>query len=176
MLTRECCLPSTRLSNQTLKRLLMYQTPNIKIASCRTLNPWLCGMLLLPLVIATAGCERAEVAVLPPREIGTVDLTVEFADGRAPIEVAIPCSDDSTAFSTLERAHRNGDLKLNASGTGERAFVHSIDGVAGDSQQETYWIFFVNDEMGERGSGVTPVDPGDRVRWSYLKPPASLQE
>ena len=133
-------------------------------------------MLLLPLVIATAGCERAEVAVMPPREIGTVDLTVEFADGRPAIEVAVPCSDDSTAFSTLERAHRIGDLKLSASGSGERAFVHSIDGVAGDSQQDTYWFFFVNDKLGERGSGVTQVDPGDRVRWSYTRTPASLQE
>ena len=135
-------------------------------------------MLLLPLLCTTAGCERAEVAVAtsPPRQIGTIDLTVEFADGRAPIEVAIPCSDDSTVFSTLERAHRAGDLELEASGTGERAFVQSIDGVAGDSQQETYWIFFVNDELGERGSGVADVDPGDRVRWSYMRTPASLQE
>lgn len=135
---------------------------------------WTC--CLLSLAVAAGGCERSRTAALEPRQIGTVDLSIEFGDaGPGPIRVAIPCSERSTVFSTLQRADRQGDLYFGASGQGERAFVHSINGIANDSSEGRYWVFQVNGTLAERGCGVVEVDPGDVIQWRYGGSPAELR-
>ncbi len=136
-------------------------------------------LLLLGGVLTGTGCDRGTAPLAPVRDIGTVDLIVDFGDQpNAPqkIEVVVPCSVDSTVFTTMQRALQNGDLKMEASGTGETAFIHSINGVAGDAGTGNYWFFFLNDQLAQLGAGMAEVDPGDQVRWSYQVKPANFPE
>ena len=137
--------------------------------------------LLIAALISGASCQRDATLAPPTRDVGTVDLQVDFggqqnqdAESPANIDVAIPCSVGSTVFTTLKRAQQNGDLKMEASGAGETAFVSSINGVGSDADSGCYWFFFVNDVLAKKGSDVVEVDPGDKIRWSFQQRPADF--
>ena len=74
----------------------------------------------------------------------------------------------------LQRAELNGDLKLESSGTGETAFVQSINGVGGTSTPDQYWTYLLNGELAKTGSGVTEVDPNDEIQWRFGAAPPEL--
>ncbi len=129
------------------------------------------------LAMASWGCDRAtSPSPLPAREIGTVDLIVNFGDGHETIEKAIPCSVGSTVFTTLKRADLHGDLELDAAGNGETAFVNGINGFMGDAKTGKYWFFYLNDQMAKQGCGVVEVDPGDEIEWRYQEQPADFAQ
>ena len=131
------------------------------------------------LAIASWGCDRATAPsspLSPAREIGTVDLVVDFGAAHETIQKAIPCSADSTVFSTLKRADQHGDLELDASGSGETAFVNGINGLAGDTKAGKYWFFYINGQLAKQGCGAVEVDPGDKVEWRYQEQPAEFDE
>ena len=130
------------------------------------------------LAVISWGCDRATSPSNPSavREIGTVDLMVNFGDQGAAIEKAIPCSAESTVFTTLKRADQHGDLELDASGSGETAFVKGINGVMGDAETGKYWFFYVNEELAKQGCGAVEVDPGDKIEWRYQEQPADFAQ
>jgi len=126
--------------------------------------------------LASLGCQQTTAPIASAREIGTVDLVVNFEDGREVIEKAIPCSVGSTVFTTLQRADQHGDLELNAAGSGETAFVKGINGLTGNQETGQYWFFYVNDQMAKQGCGVVEVDPGDLIEWRYQEQPANFDQ
>jgi len=134
---------------------------------------WIMGILGISVVCA-AGCGQTATEPLTKGQIGTVVLAVDFGGQWENIDVQIPCSEDSTVFDILRRAEMNGDLRLQSSGRGETAFVKSINGVGGLSGDDNYWTYQLNGELGSTGSGVTEVDPGDELLWSYGPAPSEL--
>ena len=64
-----------------------------------------------------------------------------------------------TALELLER-----NATVIKSGTGENAFVTSINGVAANSQNQ-YWAFYVNDEPATVGAGSYNTKPTDTISW-----------
>lgn len=136
-------------------------------------NVFICISLSI-LALVSWGCDRAtspSSPAAPAREIGTVDLIVNFGGEHEAIEKAIPCSVGSTVFTTLERADLHGDLELDAAGSGETAFVNGINGVMGDAKTGKYWFFYLNDQMAKQGCGAAEVDPGDKIEWRYQVQP-----
>lgn len=133
------------------------------------------GLFTIALIIFT-GCQQTQVAAPPKRQIGTVDLVVDFGSAAENISVQIPCSEDSTVLAILQRAELSGDLKLQSSGTGETAFVQSINGVGGAQTPDQYWTYLLNGELAKTGSGVTEVDPNDEVHWRFGSAPPELTE
>lgn len=125
---------------------------------------------------STSGCQQTATAPLPKRQIGTVDLVVDFGAAAETISVQIPCSEDSTVLDILQRAELSGELKLQSSGAGETAFVQSINGVGGADTPDQYWTYLLNGELAKTGSGVTEVDPGDEVHWRFGSAPPELTE
>lgn len=111
---------------------------------------------------------------MPKRQIGTVDLVVDFGAAAETIKVQIPCSEDSTVLNILQRAELNGDLKLQSSGAGETAFVESINGIGGALTPDQHWTYLLNGELAKTGSGVTEVDPNDEIQWRFGSPPPEL--
>lgn len=83
----------------------------------------------------------------------------------------IPCSasNDSTVISILERSHNMSEIKLQSTGSGETAFVVAIDDVKNEGASGDNWVYYVNDQLGDRGSGVYEIVPGDKIRWSFGK-------
>jgi len=127
------------------------------------------------LLTSICGCQQTETAPPPKRQIGTVVLTVDFGGAAKDIRVQIPCSKDSTVLDVLERAERNGDLKLQSSGAEETAFVQSINGVGGSQSPEQYWTYLINGELAKMGSGTTEVDPNDEIQWRFGSAPPELE-
>lgn len=138
--------------------------------------------LLSLLILIAAGCQQTATAPgdsKAGRQIGTVDLSVDFGGRLEDVNVQIPCSADSTVFDILNRAVLSGDLKMKTTGSGETAFVHSINGIGkgdGDGESGKFWTYQINDQFVKTGSGVTEVDPGDVVKWRYGTAPADLFE
>ena len=124
----------------------------------------------------TSGCQQTATAPLPKRQIGTVNLVVDFGAAAEKISVQIPCSEDSTVLNVLQRAELSGELKLQSSGAGETAFVQSINGVGESNTSDEYWTYLLNGELAKTGSGVTEVDPNDEVQWRFGSAPAELTE
>lgn len=132
-------------------------------------------LLFLSLVLAL-GCDSTETRgpATVTRDIGTVQLTVDFGQQKTPLVTDVVCSEDSTVLSITERAHNMNELSLVFRGTGERAFVESIDSLKNEGGGGNNWIYRVNDETGSKGAGVFEVDPGDKISWSYGQLPDEL--
>jgi len=64
-----------------------------------------------------------------------------------------------TALQILERRYR-----IETSGTGENAFVTSINGVRSDSTKN-YWSFSINDEPATVGAGSYVTNNHDNIVW-----------
>jgi len=122
------------------------------------------------------GCEQATVETESKRQIGTVELEIDFGGAEKNIAVQIPCSEDSTVFDILRRAEMSGDIELQSSGSGETAFVQAINEVGQQSPEGQYWTYLLNGELSKTGSGVTEVDPGDQLQWRFGAPPEELTE
>ena len=127
------------------------------------------GVFLVAAVITLAGCSGPDTALLEPADAkvaGTVDLEIDFQSEREKIEVAIPCSADSTVFSILIRAKNLDDLDFESRGTvPANKFVTSIGGV--ENQAALGWVFRVNGELADKGCGEFAVTPGDHVQWVF---------
>ena len=132
-------------------------------------------LLLLAAVVMLAGCDQPDTALLTPEDAkvaGTVDLEIDFQSQKKNIQVAIPCSADSTVFSILTRAQNLGDVKFESRGSSpESRFVTSIGGVKNQAAAGDNWVFRVNGELADRGCGEFSVRPGDQVQWMFGKYP-----
>ena len=128
-------------------------------------------LLLLAAVVMLAGCDQPDTALLTPEDAkvaGTVDLEIDFQSQKKNIQVAIPCSADSTVFSILTRAQNLGDVKFESRGSSpESRFVTSIGGVKSQAAAGDNWVFRVNGELADRGCGEFSVRPGDQVQWMF---------
>ena len=159
-----------------MSTLLDFTVPPVA-SQTSNVQPKLWTMLLAVILLTgLSGCNQTVETPLPKRQIGTVLMKVDFGGEADDLEVQIPCSEDSTAFDILRRAELSGDLKLEASGEGETAFVRSINGVESQTGQNKYWTFRINDALAKAGCGVTEVDPGDVVQWNFGAPPPELTE
>ena len=122
---------------------------------------------LLTVVFGMAGCDSKPVdSSATSSSVGTVKLLIDFGKRRQNISVDVPCSVDSTVYQILERARNIADLEFYKSGAGETTFVRSIDGIENEGANGDNWIFRVNGKLGDKSSGIFPVQPGDRVEWS----------
>lgn len=120
------------------------------------------------LLLVAVGCEQVkEPSVASSRTAGTVELTIKLSQPDDDLVVAVPCSDDSTVFSIMERAKNMGDLDFEARGTGETVFLNSIQGVENGGASGDNWVYCVNGELADKSCGVFEVKPKDKIVWSY---------
>ncbi|QEG20864.1 DUF4430 domain-containing protein [Mariniblastus fucicola] len=131
--------------------------------------------VFLTLVALTicAGCDSTQSSAKLDRDVGTVALEIDFGGEKRSKSIDVVCSPDSTVLSTLQRAENTGELKIEFSGSGETAFVNSIDGVKNDGDGSN-WTYRVNDDLGDKSAGVFPVGPGDRISWTFGAKPEEL--
>lgn len=133
-------------------------------------------ILLIVLPAILVGCDSSKK--LPAelqRDIGTVVLEVDFGDEKPTKSIDVVCSPDSTVLLSLERAMQMKKLKFKASGSGETAFLESIDGVANDTKEGKYWTYRVNDSLGDKSAGVFDVKPSDKITWTFGDRPKELE-
>jgi len=125
--------------------------------------------------VGAIGCDSSKVPDELARATGTITLEVDFGGTKRSKSIHVVCSPDSTVLSSLERAQNTEDLKVKFSGSGETAFVNSIDGVEGKGADGGNWTFRVNDQLGDKSAGIYEVKPGDRISWIFGDKPKELQ-
>jgi hypothetical protein len=118
------------------------------------------------------GCEKTSQsgAVIDDNSpvIGNVQLEIEFNSERENIKIEVPCTSDSTVFTVLELAQKNGELKFESNGRGaDMRFVTSIGGVDNLAAAGDNWVYRVNGKLGDKSSGLYSVKPGDDVLWVF---------
>lgn len=130
--------------------------------------------LLAFVVCVSPGCQvrtdiEPVVADQSP-DIGIVKLEILFNSDREDILSDVPCSAESTVWSVLERARDEGDLEFESTGqTAEYKFVTSIGGLKNQASAGDNWVYRVNGVLGDKSSGLYPVNPGDHVIWVFGK-------
>ena len=142
---------------------------------CSSVSRLLMVCFLIPgLICLFSGCEQSGTSTIEPatgKVAGTVHLEIDFKSDRRNINVDVPCSEDSTVFTTLERAQNLGDVKFKATGQSDPAstFVNSIGGVENLAAKGDNWIYLVNGELGDKSSALYSVNPGEEVTWVFGK-------
>jgi hypothetical protein len=70
-----------------------------------------------------------------------------------------------TVFSAMQAARQNDQLKFQSKGSGETAFITSIDGVSNLGAANDNWIYRVNGKVIQKSSGVCEIAPYDEIEW-----------
>lgn len=133
------------------------------------------AFLTAVLFVGSIGCDSSKVPNEQLRDIGTVTVEVDFGSDKRAKSIDVVCSPDSTVLDSLERAQNTNELKFEHSGSGETAFVNSIDGVKGKGAEGGNWTFRVNDQLGDKSAGIYEVKPGDVISWKFGDQPKELQ-
>ena len=93
---------------------------------------------------------------------GTVTIRI-VSDEKDVVEIEIP---DVASGESLENVMRQiKECPIEISGSGETAFVQSIDGL--DTEGGQGWTFQVDGEFANQGVGKTLLSPPTTVEWSY---------
>jgi|GEM_PF-3289737 len=70
----------------------------------------------------------------------------------------------TTVLDLLLQARQKYGLEFSYRGEGPSAFIESIAGI---SNSERYWLYYINGEFAQRGAGSQKVKEGDLIEWRY---------
>ena len=142
---------------------------------CRMPYLVLCASLAFNLTGAMAASAQQPAAKAPrPPAATDVRLTIRFGDGKDLTFDPVPHKAGMTVLDAMKAAESadGKPLRFDYKGKGETAFLTAIEGVANQSGDSSdYWIYRVNDKLGNRSFGVATLAPGDRVLWTFGKNP-----
>ena len=127
---------------------------------------------LLPALLLILGCQGSTSTPPPPSSASpssasTGTVTVEFQIGESTRTIEV---DDVVSGSTVESVMRSiTDVPLTIHGSGQTAFVDSIDGISTSGSEG--WTYKLNGEFANEGIGTTELTPPAKISWSYGGPP-----
>ena len=131
--------------------------------------------IVLLSIICLSGCDSsAELPAEMQRDTGTVQLKVDFGEDKRAKMIDVVCSPESTVLLTLERAQNMKKLKVEFTGSGETAFIKSIDGVENEGAGGKSWTYKVNGKLGDKSAGIYKVGPADEIQWTFGDRPKEL--
>jgi hypothetical protein len=97
-----------------------------------------------------------------------VALAIDFGNGATREFSALPWKPGMTVGDLLREAGRvHPGLEFAVRGTGDMAFLTSLDGVANEASNGRFWIYEINGRIAERGIGAQALEAGDRVLWAF---------
>ena len=131
-------------------------------------------IIVASFVACTVGCGQTSPSSAKNAANATDDshfsLTINFGDSeKSEIKAEVTSREALTVLDLLVAASQQEDFKITYTGKGETAFVESINGVVGGENGKNWWIYYVNNNLAKRGSGVYQLNPGDSVQWSLGK-------
>lgn len=105
----------------------------------------------------------------PPEAAGrTVALTIDYGDGRRISLEPVAWRQGMTVYDLTREAPRS-DLRLKVLGSGESAFLASLDGIENEGADGRNWTYAVDGKMADRGFAVYELEPGNQVLWTFGK-------
>lgn len=136
---------------------------------------WVLVVVLAAGALTVSGCGDArpsgdgQLWEAPPGT-PTVALTIDFGDGVEKRFLRLPWREKLTVLDILRAAaaHPHG-IRYEARGSGESAFVTSIDGTANQQGEEEAknWIYRVNGDLATKSADSYPVQAGDVIVWKF---------
>ena len=96
-----------------------------------------------------------------------VSLTIDFGNGRRQDFDAVAWTKGMTVADLLGKA---SGLEVEQKGSGEGAFLTSINGVANEGAGGSNWLYEVNGQVADRSLAVRELKAGDRVLWRFGPP------
>jgi hypothetical protein len=132
------------------------------------------AMLSLAVVLACGGSVTAGSAAQAQQGGSTANLFVDW--GSEFHDPAWQACDDlsidtgSTVLDLMNEAAEECDppIPFTYTGSGQSAFLTSIDGVANNQNNNGYyWVYFVNGQAPQVGFGAYTLSAGDSVAWDY---------
>lgn len=113
-------------------------------------------------------------------QIGSQSTLEEVVSGRvlyiidkgegALSQYQIVIADDSTVFSLLEELAERENFEIETTLYPEMGvFVESINGLKGGKDNK-WWLYWVNDKLGEVAADKKEVKEGDKVEWKFVVP------
>jgi hypothetical protein len=146
--------------------------------ACVACGPWWRLPLLLGLVLAAIVWSRVHglreessdentdqsvpVANGVPQE--KISLTIDFGDGRPKNFDAIAWRSGITVAEAMKAA---SGMTVAQKGSGQSAFVTSIDGVQNQGADAKNWMYKINGKVADRSFAVYELKPGDRILWTF---------
>jgi hypothetical protein len=141
---------------------------------------------LIPLVaivlMSQCSCDRQQTPqkLQPPALSGTASLEIDFRqEGMKNFQFdGLPLTPEMTVADLMRAAAKQSresetageKLELEMSGSGETAFLVSLNGLpngkSGDAD-ERFWIYYLNGSKADLGCGAAKLKPGDAVRWVH---------
>jgi hypothetical protein len=93
-----------------------------------------------------------------------VTLAIDFGGGRRKNFDAAPWHEGMTVAELMKRTPK---LDIVQKGTGESAFLTTIDGVENQGDAGHNWTYAVNGKNADRSFEVYTLRPGDQVLWTF---------
>jgi hypothetical protein len=97
-----------------------------------------------------------------------VSLIIDFGDGRRTEFEPVAWREGMTVRDITRETPR-ADRRLDVRGSGEAAFLASLDGVENEGLEGRNWIYSVNGKNGDRSFAIYELQPGDQVLWTFSK-------
>jgi hypothetical protein len=152
--------------------------------TCKTCSSWWRLPLLLALVLAAiwlvrgrgmregahdlkagGGDEAAFADTIGPRKMA-VSLAINFGNGKRTVFPPVAWRKGITVQEAMSQTFRN-DARFVVQGSGESAFLTSVDGVANEGAGGRNWTYTVNGKHADRSFAVYTLEPGDQVLWTF---------
>jgi hypothetical protein len=107
----------------------------------------------------------------PRPESETVALTIDYGNGAVREFAALPWRAGMTVADLMQQAARfSPGIRYSQQGEGAMALLTSLDGVAGGTPADRFWVYEVNGQAAAVSFAVQELSAGDRVLWAF-KPP-----
>jgi hypothetical protein len=164
--------PATANADQ-MPRSNPWTLPLVLVAGAALACTWLLVNRAANDTAATHNAAAAEASWTPaPRPEGqTVSLEIDFGNGARREFQALAWAEGMTLGKLMQNAKdfRPG-VRYTQKGTGEMAFLTSLEGVANEGPGGRYWFYAVGEQRGEVSFEVQPLRAGERVLWVFKRP------
>lgn len=118
-------------------------------------------------LLACAACAVA-IARAPEPSPPSVRLVIDFGDGTQKVFKSLAWSQGMTVLDAMSLAKPGPrGIAFEFTGSGDRAFLKSIDGQANDAAKKIYWLYWVNGALADQSFGVKTLEASDAVQWEF---------
>lgn len=123
-------------------------------------------------LLACAACAVA-IARAPEPAAPGIRLVIDYGDGTQKVFKSLAWSHGMTVLDVMNLAKPGPrGITFEFSGSGDRAFLKSIDGQANDAARKMYWLYWVNGALADQSFGVKTLEASDAVQWEFAPPTA----
>lgn len=119
--------------------------------------------------ILFASCEKEKSGDQPEHSPGAeIQFLIDLPEQNEPLVfIATVSRKEATIEDAMNTLKEEGEISFAMKGSGETAFIESIEEVKNQGSQGKNWVYAVNGVPGTASVGATRISDGDEVRWCF---------